>query len=81
MNELLSLNIFAEFLLAALLGVGLFFGLLALPMFVSGERFGAANRPGTWQKHRDGACDSACPCLSAGGSRVDLQVAACGTAH
>jgi len=37
MIELLSLNIFAEFLLAALLGVALFFGLLALPMFVSGE--------------------------------------------
>jgi len=66
MNELLSLNIFAEFLLAALLGVGLFLGLLALPMFVSGEGFGAADRPGAWQTHRDGASDSTCPCLSAG---------------
>jgi hypothetical protein len=65
MNELLSLNIFAEFLLAALLGVALFFGLLALPMFVSGEEFGSA-RPGARQTHRDGASDSTCPCLSAG---------------
>ena len=44
MNELFSLNIFAEFLLAALLGVGLFFGLLSLPMFVSGEWFDTADR-------------------------------------
>jgi hypothetical protein len=69
MIELLSLNIFAEFLLAALLGVALFFGLLALPMFVSGERFSAANRSGTWKTHRDGACDLTCQCLSAGGGR------------
>jgi hypothetical protein len=67
MNELFSLNIFAEFLLAALLGVGLFFGLLALPMFVSGEWFDAADRRRTWQTHRDGACGSTGPCLSAGG--------------
>ena len=69
MNELLSLNIFAEFLLAALLGVGLFFGLLALPMFVSGEWFGAADCRRTWQTHRDGACGSTGPCLSAGGGQ------------
>ena len=68
MNELLSLNIFAEFLLSALLGVALFFGLLALPMFVSGEWLGAADRKGTRRTHRDR--DSKCPCLSAGGGQA-----------
>ena len=66
MNDLLSLNIFAEFLLSALLGVALFFGLLALPMFVSGEGIGAADRRGTRRTHRERACDSKSPCLSAG---------------
>ena len=66
MNELLSLNIFAEFLLAALLGVALFFGLLALPMFVSGDWLGAADRRGTRRAHGDRARDSKSPCLSMG---------------
>jgi hypothetical protein len=65
MNELLSLNIFAEFLLAALLGVALFFGLLALPMFVSGEGLGAADRRGTRRTHRERACDSKRTCQGA----------------
>jgi hypothetical protein len=69
MNELLSLNIFTEFLLAALLGVALFFGLLALPMFVSGEGLGATDRRGTRPTHRERACDSKSPCLSAGGGQ------------
>jgi hypothetical protein len=69
MNELLSLNIFAEFLLAALLGVALFFGLLALPMFVSGEGLGAADRRGARRTHSDRACDSKSPCLSVGGKQ------------
>jgi hypothetical protein len=69
MNELLSLNIFAEFLFASLLGVALFFGLLALPMFVSGEWLGAADRRGTRRTHCDRACDSTCPCLSAEGGQ------------
>jgi hypothetical protein len=69
MNELLSLNIFAEFLFASLLGVALFFGLLALPMFVSGEWLGAPDRQETRRTHRDRACDSKCPCLSAGGGQ------------
>ena len=74
--KLLTLDPFAEFLLAAPLGVALFFGLLALPMFVSGEWFGAADRRWTWKTYSDGGCDSTCPCLSAGaGSRVDPQVA------
>jgi len=66
MNELLSLNIFAEFLLAALLGVALFFGLLALPMFVSAEWPGAADRRASRRTRRDAAGNSTCPCLSAG---------------
>ena len=69
MSELLSLNIFAEFLLAALLGVALFFGLLALPMFVSGDWLGTADRRGTRRTHSERACDSKSPCLSAGGGQ------------
>jgi hypothetical protein len=69
MTELHSLNIFAKFLLAALLGIALFFGLLALPMFVSGEWPGAADRRGNRRTHRDRAADSTCPCLNAGGGQ------------
>jgi len=64
-NALFSLNIFAEFLLAALIGVALFFGLLALPLFVSGEWPGTADRRAGRQKDRAAACDPTCPCLSA----------------
>jgi hypothetical protein len=69
MHELLSLNVFAEFLLSALLGVALFFGLLALPMFVSGEGLGAADRRGTRRTNRDRVCDSKCPFLNTGGGQ------------
>jgi hypothetical protein len=71
MIELHSLNLFAEFFLAALLGIALFFGLLALPMFVSGEWPGAADRRGSRRTHRERASDSTCPCpcLSAGGGQ------------
>jgi len=68
-NELLSLNIFAEFLLAALLGVALLLGLLARPMFVSGERLGAADRRRIRRTLRDRAFDPTCPCPSAGGGQ------------
>ena len=69
MNALFSLNIFAEFALAALVGVALFFGLLALPLFVSGDWPSAAERRARRQKDRAGACDPTCPCLNAGGAR------------
>ncbi len=59
MNALLSLNIFAEFMLAALLGVVVFFGLLALPLFVSGDWPRASAERETAQ--RDDACGPACP--------------------
>ncbi len=64
MTELHSLNIFAEFLLAALLGIALFFGLLALPMFVSGEWLGAADRRGTRQTPHERACESQRACAA-----------------
>jgi hypothetical protein len=59
MNALLSLNIFAEFALAAVVGVVLFFGLLALPLFVSGEWPQAPDAQQPAQQ--DDACDPACP--------------------
>jgi hypothetical protein len=69
MNELFSLNIFAEFALAALVGVALFFGLLALPLFVSGDWPPAAGRRARRQKDRATARDSTCPCLNASSER------------
>ena len=60
MNALFSPNIFAEFALAALVGVALFFGLLALPLFVSGDWPRAADLRAR-QKDRAGACDPTCP--------------------
>ena len=37
MNELMSLNIFAHSLGAALVGMGLFGGLILLPLWLSGD--------------------------------------------
>jgi hypothetical protein len=69
MNALFSLNIFAEFALAAVIGIALFFGLLALPLFVSGDWPPAADRRARLQKDRSAARDSTCPCLNASSGR------------
>ena len=69
MNALFSMNIFAEFAFAALIGVAVFFGLLALPLFVSGGWPPVADRRVQRRKDRAGACASTCPCLSAGDAR------------
>lgn len=55
MNELLTLNIFAQSLPFAVVGVALFAGLIALPWW-------PRRRPQDARVTRDGSCASTSPC-------------------